>query len=145
MIFVAFYYMATSTFSNHEHYGIEMEQTIVDGNYRIEVTSVEKADIAEFRFTVLTPQWAPVNVMGPDNDHFRLTGYPSALRGALTGPGSLEVQLKITCPGPMDKAEVESRCESLPKFDNANYQARLSIETKASSQMGDSNNVENDV
>jgi len=74
-----------------------------------------------------------------------LMGYPSSLRGALTGPGSLDVQLKITCQGPMDKAEVETRCESLPKFDNATYRARLSVETKTSSQMGNSNNMENDL
>lgn len=74
-----------------------------------------------------------------------LMGYPSSLRGALTGPGSLDVQLKITCQGPMDKAEVETRCESLPKFDNATYRARLSVETKTSWQMGNSNNVENDL
>ncbi|NVM22708.1 MAG: hypothetical protein HWN68_13125 [Desulfobacterales bacterium] len=73
-----------------------------------------------------------------------LAGYPSTLRGALTGLGSVEVQLKITCPGPMDKAEVETRCESLPKFDNANYQARLSIETKASSEIGESSNMEDE-
>jgi hypothetical protein len=74
-----------------------------------------------------------------------LTGYPSTLRGALTGPGSLEVQIKITCPGPIDKAEVETRCESLPKFENATYQARLSIETKRSSQRRDCNNMGNDL
>ena len=80
-----------------------------------------------------------------NHEDVELTGYPSALRGALTGPGSLEVQLKITCPGPMDKAEVETRCELLPRFDNANYQARISIETETVSQIGDSNNLENDL
>jgi len=72
-----------------------------------------------------------------------LAGYPSALRGALSGPGSLEVDLKITCPGPMDKAEVESRCEALPGFTNAFYQARLSIETRTSSEMDDFENMDN--
>lgn len=77
-------------------------------------------------------------------EDIELTAYPSTLRGALTGHGGLEVQLKITCPGPMDKVEVESRCESLPRFDNANYQARISIEKKTSSQMSHSNNGERD-
>jgi len=73
-----------------------------------------------------------------------LAGYPSALRGSLSGPGGLEVQLKITCPGPMDKAEVESRCESLPVFPNASYQARLSLETKTSSETDDFEDMDDD-
>ena len=78
-------------------------------------------------------QKATFNIFANHED-VELTGYPSTLRGALTGPGSLEVQLKITCPGPMDKAEVETRCESLPRFDNATYQARLSIEPQQRAQ-----------
>ena len=73
-----------------------------------------------------------------------LSGYPSALRGSLSGPGGLEVQLKITCPGPMDKAEVETRCESLPVFPNAYYQARLSLETKTSSEIDDFEDMDGD-
>jgi len=73
-----------------------------------------------------------------------LAGYPSALRGALSGPGSLEVDIKITCPGPMDKAEVETRCESLPVFPNASYQARLSLETKTSSETDDFEDMDDD-
>jgi len=76
-------------------------------------------------------------------DNVDFSGYSSALRGALSGPGGLEVQLKITCPGPMDKAEVESRCEALPRFTDASYQARLSLETKTSSETDDLENMDN--
>jgi hypothetical protein len=75
-------------------------------------------------------------------DNVDFSGYSSALRGALSGPGGLEVQLKITSPGPMDKAEVESRCEALPRFTDASYQARLSIETKTSPETDDSENMD---
>lgn len=71
-----------------------------------------------------------------------LAGYSSALRGALSGPGSLEVELKITCAGPMDKAEVEARCEELPRFTGASYQARLSIETNKSLETNDFENMD---
>ncbi len=57
-----------------------------------------------------------------------LSGYPSPLRGALSGLGDLEVQLTIGCPGPMDKARAESCCESLPNLSHASYTARLWIE-----------------
>ncbi|MBI4455133.1 MAG: hypothetical protein HY644_04455 [Acidobacteria bacterium] len=60
-----------------------------------------------------------------------LSSYPSPLRGALTGTGDLEVQLTITCPGPIDKARAESCCESLPNFSHASYTARLWIEVPA--------------
>jgi hypothetical protein len=60
-----------------------------------------------------------------------LSGHPSPLRGALTGLGDLEVQLTITCPGPMDKARAESCCESLPNLSHASYTARLWIEVPA--------------
>ena len=72
------------------------------------------------------------------------SGYPSTIRGNLSGPGGLEVQLKITCPGPMDKAEVEARCEALPRFTDASYQARLSIETKTSSETEDFENMDDE-
>ncbi len=77
-------------------------------------------------------------------ENIDLAGYPSALRGALSGPGSLEIELKITCPGPIDKAEVEARCEALPRFADASYQARLSIETKTSSETDDLEDVDDE-
>ena len=95
------------------------------------IQDIEGSRIREVIFTIF------VNYEDVD-----LAGYPSALRGALSGIGSLEVQLKITCPGLMDKAEAETRCESLPRFSNASYQARLSIETKPSSLISDSEDIE---
>lgn len=59
-----------------------------------------------------------------------LADYPSALRGALTESGDLEVQLELTIPGPMDKARVESLCESLPNLANGTYSSRLRIITR---------------
>ena len=59
-----------------------------------------------------------------------LAGSPSALRGALTDSGDLEVQLDLTIPGPMDKAKVESLCESLPNLVNGTYSSRLRIITR---------------
>ena len=95
------------------------------------IQDIEGSRIREVIFTIF------VNYEDVD-----LAGYPSALRGALSGIGSLEVQLKITCPGLMDKAEAETRCESLPRFSNASYQARLSIETKPSLSISDSEDME---
>jgi hypothetical protein len=59
-----------------------------------------------------------------------LADYPSALRGALTESGDLEVQLDLTIPGPMDKAKVESLCESLPNLANGTYSSRVRIITR---------------
>jgi hypothetical protein len=59
-----------------------------------------------------------------------LADYPSALRGSLTDSGDLEVQLDLTIPGPMDKAKVESLCESLPNLVNGTYSSRLRIITR---------------
>jgi len=73
-----------------------------------------------------------------------LAGYPSALRGALTGRGSLDVQLVITCPGPMDKAALETKCESLPRIANASYRASVSIESRLSSRDSEPDDAEGD-
>jgi hypothetical protein len=59
-----------------------------------------------------------------------LADHPSALRGALTDSGDLEVQLDLTIPGPMDKARVESLCESLPNLASGTYSSRLRIITR---------------
>jgi hypothetical protein len=60
----------------------------------------------------------------PDAD---FSGFNSALRGALTGKGNLDVQIELTCPGPLTKAEVEARCEKLPTLPQAFYSARMQI------------------
>jgi hypothetical protein len=61
-----------------------------------------------------------------------LADHPSAIRGALTGKGDLEVQLDLTIPGPMDKARVEHLCESLPSIEEGSYSARLRIVNRPS-------------
>jgi hypothetical protein len=71
-----------------------------------------------------------------------LSGYPSPLRGALTGLGDLDVQLIITCPGPFDKARAEGCCESLPNLSKASYTARLWIEAPADVKSGKSHYLE---
>ena len=87
----------------------------------VKIQDIENPTIHKVEFTVFA------NYENED-----LSGHPSTLRGGLNGQGSLEVQIKISCPGPMDKAEVETRCESLPRFNNAFYQARLHLETNTS-------------
>lgn len=56
-----------------------------------------------------------------------LSGFNSALRGALTGKGNLDIQIELACPGPMTKAEAEARCEKLPTLQQAVYSARLQV------------------
>jgi len=56
-----------------------------------------------------------------------LGNLPSALRGALTGNGDLEAQIDLHVPGPMDKARVESLCESLPDLPGGTYMARMRV------------------
>jgi hypothetical protein len=56
-----------------------------------------------------------------------LADYPSALRGGLTDSGDLEVQIDLTIPGPMDKARVETLCESLPTLASGTYSSRVRI------------------
>ena len=56
-----------------------------------------------------------------------LADHPSAIRGGLTCGGDLEVQIDLAIPGPMDKAQVESLCESLPNLPDGTYSARLSV------------------
>jgi hypothetical protein len=94
----------------------ELRRTIATRLQDLEAVSIQKAV-----FTILA-----------DAKEVDLAGYPSALRGALTGRGSLDVQLVITCPGPMDKAALETKCESLPRIPNASYRASVSIESRLS-------------
>ena len=63
-----------------------------------------------------------------------LASQPAAYRGALSGTGSLDVQLDITVQGPMDKAALEQHCEQLPDVPDAVYAARVRIETPAASE-----------
>ncbi|MDI6755573.1 MAG: hypothetical protein QME78_14395 [Thermodesulfobacteriota bacterium] len=59
-----------------------------------------------------------------------LADFPSAFRGSLAESGSLDVQIELAIPGPMDKAKAESLCESLPIFENGTYSARLRVFSK---------------
>jgi hypothetical protein len=56
-----------------------------------------------------------------------LSGFSSGVRGSLNGRGSLDVQIEITCAGPMSKADVEAKCEQLPQLPQATYSARLRV------------------
>jgi hypothetical protein len=56
-----------------------------------------------------------------------LSGFSSGVRGGLSGRGSLDVQIEISCPGPMSKAYVEAKCEQLPQLPQATYSAHLRV------------------
>ncbi|MGE0473298.1 MAG: hypothetical protein AB7P17_06660 [Nitrospirales bacterium] len=56
-----------------------------------------------------------------------LSGLDSGIRGALTGKGTIDVQIELTCPGPMTKSEAEARCEKLPILHQGNYSATMRI------------------
>ena len=60
-----------------------------------------------------------------------LASQPAAYRGAMSGTGSLDVQIEITVQGPMDKAVLEQHCEQLPDVPGADYAGRVRIETSA--------------
>lgn len=78
---------------------------------------LEEPVIRSARFTVFA------DYRGQD-----LSGAPAAYRGALSGPGDLDVQLDITLRGPMSKMELEQHCERLPNLSGANYSVRFSVE-----------------
>lgn len=80
------------------------------------ISEVDGADIEQVSFRVLA-----------NARNVELSGFSSALRGALSGMGSLDVQIDITCSGPMTKADVEARCEQLPQISQAAYSARLRV------------------
>lgn len=63
-----------------------------------------------------------------------LGDHPSAIRGGLSCRGDLEVQIDLAIPGPLDKAQTESLCESLPNLPDGTYSARLSVVTRATGQ-----------
>ncbi len=56
-----------------------------------------------------------------------LSGFSSGVRGSLTGRGGLDVEIEITCPGPMSKADVEAKCEQLPNLPQGTFSARLRV------------------
>lgn len=74
------------------------------------------ADIQRIRFQIFAQEGGA-----------SLTDYPAALRGMLTGNGDIEVQLDFSIPGPLDKAAVESLCESLPTIKNGMYTAKMRV------------------
>ena len=63
-----------------------------------------------------------------------LASQPAAYRGALSGTGSLDVQIEITVQGPMDKAVLEQHCEQLPDVPGADYAARVRIDMPAAAE-----------
>lgn len=82
----------------------------------LRLTDVDGAHVQQVRFRVLATA-----------QNVELSGYNSGLRGALTGAGTLDVQIELTCTGPMTKADVEARCEQLPQIPRASYSARLRL------------------
>ena len=69
-------------------------------------------------------------------ENANLRDYPSAIRGSLAESGNLDVQIEFSIPGQMDKAKVEELCESLPHFENGNYQAQMRIASKVLGKNG---------
>jgi hypothetical protein len=80
------------------------------------LASVEGADIQGVSFRILVTA-----------QNVELSGFSSGVRGGLSGRGSLDVQIEITCPGPMTKADVEAKCEQLPQLPQGVYSARLQV------------------
>jgi hypothetical protein len=80
------------------------------------LTDVEGAGVQQVSFRVLATA-----------QNVELSGFNPGLRGALSGTGTLDVQIELTCPGPMKKAEAEAKCEQLPQIPQASYSARLRL------------------
>jgi hypothetical protein len=53
--------------------------------------------------------------------------FPASLRGGVTGPGSLMVEIEIRRQGPLTKAQVEQLAETLPNVAQAHYKATLRV------------------
>lgn len=70
-----------------------------------------------------------------------LADYPSAIRGALTGSGDLEAQLEFTIPGPLDKAQVEGLCESLPHMTEGMYLASMRVVMRPAQEKDNDDNL----
>ncbi|MGH7489810.1 MAG: hypothetical protein ACREMY_30025, partial [bacterium] len=80
------------------------------------LSNVEGSNIYEVSFRIL--------VSAQDTD---LSGFNSGVRGGLSGRAGLDVQIEITCPGPMSKADVEAKCEQLPQLPQGAYSARIRV------------------
>jgi hypothetical protein len=80
------------------------------------LANVEGSNVLDASFRIL--------VNAPD---IELSGFSSGVRGGLSGRGTLDVQIEITCPGPMSKADVEAKCEQLPQLSQGMYSARLRV------------------
>lgn len=80
------------------------------------LTDVEGAGVQQVSFRILATA-----------QNVELSGFNPGLRGALSGTGTLDVQIELTCPGPMAKADVEAKCEQLPQISQASYSARLRL------------------
>lgn len=65
-----------------------------------------------------------------------LSSYPAGLRGGITGPGTLTVEIEIRRPGPLTKAQVEQMAENLPSIPQAHYQATLKVAVRKETGRG---------
>ena len=61
-----------------------------------------------------------------------LSSLAAAVRGGLTGPGDIVVEISITKSGSFTKAQVEQQIEVLPNFQDAMYSLELTIEVENS-------------
>ncbi len=57
-----------------------------------------------------------------------LSTLPASLRGSLTGPADVTIDLNINKQGEFSKAQVEQMTEMLPSFPGAQYRAELRVE-----------------
>lgn len=64
-----------------------------------------------------------------DQDIGDLSTYPSGLRGNLSGPAKITVDMLIAKTGDFSKAEVEKFVEDLPNISRADYRADLKVVT----------------
>ncbi len=64
------------------------------------------------------------------SDRVDLSTFPSSVRGTLTGPGAITIDLAIKKQGEFSKAQVEQMIETLPSFPQAQYRVELKVERK---------------
>jgi hypothetical protein len=57
-----------------------------------------------------------------------LSTLPQAIRGSISGPGSITAEITITTEQPSSKGEVEQFVERLPNVPGASYSARLDVQ-----------------
>ena len=57
-----------------------------------------------------------------------LSTLPQAIRGGISGPGSLTAEVAISTEQPRSKGEVEQFVERLPNLSGASYSARLEVQ-----------------